>query len=232
LTVNLLAKLIDHCPILNTVKYPMEITMNNKTYRFVWGFSLLVAITMGCNLLSGVTEDIREIRNTAEAAATQVGGLVTQAVGFATAVDENPVIQTAQAMITEHGPNILSSAQAVATQAYESGFLQTAQAKATEGVSFGQAPDDIPLPEEGHLVNFFGSDSIISYNTPLDLQIVLDLYMQQMPVNGWIDLPEERVLDENSAVLVYAKEDRLAHIALNVIPLDKSTIVLIMIQTE
>jgi hypothetical protein len=206
--------------------------MKNKTYRLVWGFSLMVTISLSCNLISGLTEDIREIRDTAEAAATQVGGIVTQAVGLATAVDENPVIQTAQAMITEYGPDIISSAQAVATQAYESGFLLTAQAKATEGVSFGQAPEDIPHPEEEHMVNFFGSERIISYNTSLDLQSMIDLYTQQMPVNGWVELPDERVEDANSAVLVYAKNSRLAHIALNINPLDQSTIVLIMIQLD
>jgi hypothetical protein len=210
----------------------METTMKIKTYRLAWWLSLPVIVTLSCNLLSGLTSDIREIKDTAEAAATQVGGFVTQAVGFATVVDENPVIQTAQAMITEYGPDIISSAQAVATQAYESGFLLTAQAKATEGVSFGQAPEDIPLPQEQDMVNFFGSDRIISYNTPLDLQTMIDLYTLQMPANGWIEISDERVEDVNSAVLVYAKNGRLAHIALNVIPLDQSTIVLIMIQID
>jgi len=206
--------------------------MKNRTYRIAWGFSLIVAVTLGCNLLSGLSEDVQDIRDTAEAAATTVGGLVTQAVGFATAVDENPIIQTAQALVTEYGPDVLASAQAVATQAHESGFLLTAQAKATEGLSFGQAPADIPLPEEDHLVNFFGSDNIISYNTPLTLETILELYLVQMPANGWVEVPEERVLSDNSAVLVYAKSNRLAHIALNIIPVDKSTIVLIMVQGE
>ena len=206
--------------------------MKNRTYRIAWGFSLIVAVTLGCNLLSGLSENVQDIRDTAEAAATQVGGFVTQAVGFATAVDENPIIQTAQALVTEYGPDVLASAQAVATQAHESGFLLTAQAKATEGVSFGQAPADIPLPAEEQMVNFFGSNHIISYNTPLDLQTIIELYLLQMPANGWVEVPEERVLSDNSAVLVYEKFDRLAHIALNIIPVDKSTIVLIIVQGE
>jgi hypothetical protein len=229
---DLLQKLVDHALPQNTVKYQQEMPMRIRTYRIAWGFSLVVAVTLGCNILSGLTEDVREVRGSAEAAATQIGDLVTQAVGFATAVDESPFIQTAQALATEHGPDILASAQAIATQVHESGFLLTAQAKATEGVSFGQAPADIPLPDQEYLVNFFGSDHIISYNTPLDLQTVLEFYLEQMPANGWVEIPEERVLNENSAVLVYAKSGRLAHIALNVIPVEKSTIVLIMVQTD
>ncbi|MFU8771198.1 MAG: hypothetical protein ACNA8H_02125 [Anaerolineales bacterium] len=206
--------------------------MKKKTYRIIWGLCLITTATLGCGLFSGLTEDLREIRNTGEAVATQVGGMVTQAVGLATAVDENPVMQTAQAMITEIGPGIISSAQAFATQVHESGFLLTAQAKATEGVSLGQAPGDIPLPEEQYLVNFIGSEHIISFNTPLELHSMIDLYIQGMPLNGWIELPEERVLEDTSAVLVYAKDDRLARIALNVIPVDKSTIVFIIVQED
>lgn len=206
--------------------------MKIRKYRVVWSISLVLLVTLGCNLLSGFSEDVREIRGTAEAAATQLGGMVTQAVGFATAVPENPMVQTVQAFATEHGPEIQASVQAMVTQVHESGFLLTAQVKATEGVSFGQAPEDIPLPDEEYLVNFFGSENIISYNSPLEFLTVLELYLEQMPINGWVEVPEEMVLNENSATLVYAKSDRLAHIALNVIPLDKSTIVLIMVQAE
>lgn len=201
-----------------------------QKYRIAWLFTLIVAASLACNFLSGIREDLGEVRNTAEAAATQVQEVVDQAQGLATAVESSGILQTAQALATNQGGQLIGTAQALATEAKESGFIETAQAKATEGVSFGEAPEDIPVIDEENVVNFFGSENIVSYNSVLDFQTVVEFYQREMPLNGWTPVTRESQVEGNSAVLDFEKLGRTASVALNRNPLDNGAIVLIMIQ--
>jgi hypothetical protein len=206
--------------------------MNKKNIQWIWAFTLIIAASLGCNLFSRVGQDVQEMKDTADAAVNQVKGIVTQAQGLATAIDESDFLQTAQAFATEQGPELLAQAQALATQAHESGYLQTAQAKATEGVSFGQAPDDIPLVPEGSISNFFGSEMIVSFSSSLDFASVIEFYQREMPAHGWVHLQGDSSQTETTAVLKYEKGERSVSMAVNTNPLDKTTVVMIMIQSQ
>jgi predicted small secreted protein len=117
--------------------------MHKKNFQLAWIACVLVAATLACNAISGISQDLRSAKGTAQAAETSVGGLVTQAKGLATEIGGSSFAQTAQAMVTEQGSQILSTGEALATEAEQRGLIKTAQAYATENgsqlLSTGQA---------------------------------------------------------------------------------------------
>ena len=180
--------------------------------------------------------------------------VITQAEG-------NPLIQTAKAIITERGPSVKATAQNFATeqgpslqktiqafatqqgpgleqtiQAFATnqgpGLAQTAEAIATQAASSsGEVPSDIPVVS-GEKTNFFKSESLITYFTPLDLKSVKEFYSKEMPANGWSLADTGSVTATDTAVLYFEKPDRKASLTLSMNPLDNQTIVLITIQKK
>jgi hypothetical protein len=220
----------------------MEEAMPNKLFRFAWLGTLLFAVTVACNLLTGISEDVRGARDTAEAFATQASGLGDQAQGLATAFDSS--IETLQAFATEEAPGVLETGRALLTEAAERGLLETGQARitqdgsgllatleaiATQGFSTSEGPEDIPVVDETYVSDFFASDFIVSYFSTLDYPSVLAFYKQEMPDNGWTEVVEGTLETENAAVLKYVKDDRSATITLSSSPQDQRTAVQILI---
>jgi hypothetical protein len=206
----------------------MEEAMPNKLFRFAWLGTLLFAVSIACNLLTGINEDVRGARDTAEAIATQARGLGDQAQGIATAFDSS--IETLQAFATEEAPGVLETGQALLTEAAERGLLETAQARitedgsqllatleavATQGFSTTTGPEDIPVVDRASVTNFYASDFLVSYLSSLDFASVLAFYKQEMPESGWTEVAEGALETENAALLRYEKEGRTATVTLS-----------------
>jgi hypothetical protein len=106
--------------------------MNRKVFQIGWAAVLVLSVSLACNIINNFQENFGEARSTAVSVFTQAQGLITQAEGLATAIDESGAVQTAKALVTEQGPVALATLQALGTQAAESGAIQTAQALITE----------------------------------------------------------------------------------------------------
>lgn len=206
--------------------------MSKQRFHTTLVIILLISSTLACSTITGIAEDAINVRNTAQSAATQVGAIVTNASGIATTVGESGILKTAAAFATEQGPALQGTGQALMTQAAESGLLETAQVAATEGVEFGKAPDDIPVVSADLVTNFFGSVDLVTYNTSLKIEEVIDFYNNEMIVAGWTALPEMTDEAARPAVLFFTKPERTARVTLTRNPLDNSTIVFILIEVR
>ncbi len=219
--------------------------MHQRRFQIAWLACVLITVGLACNFITGLSEDIEGARGTAEAAASEVRALASQAQGLATSVEESGYLKTAQALATKEGGVVLATAQALATEAEEYGVLETAQAFvteeggnllatarviATQGVQTGSAPSDIPIVDEDTIVNFFGSESIVTYMTSLGFQKVVDFYKQEMPTNGWEATTQGNVETDKFAHLKFTKLNQTANISININPLDQKTLVTVWIQ--
>jgi hypothetical protein len=94
--------------------------MGKDAFKLLWLVSILVTLSMACSLFSGIGDQVNQARDTAGAVATQVG-------------EGRQLLTTAQALATEAGESgIMQTAQAIATDVGESGLLETAQGFATD----------------------------------------------------------------------------------------------------
>ncbi|HZD57218.1 MAG TPA: hypothetical protein VE136_10870 [Anaerolineales bacterium] len=221
--------------------------MQRRKFRFAWLGCILLAITLACNFITGLSQDVESARQTAQYAGTQVQAIATQAQGLATSVEESGYLKTAQAIATERGSEILGTAQALATEAEERGVLDTAQAYVTQegsnlfstakaattkGIHEGEAPEDIPIVDQSTIQDFYGSQTFITYLTSLDFQSVLNFYKTEMPARGWASVAEGSFEASKSAHLNFSKPTQTASVTLNVNPIDQKTIVVILLQNQ
>jgi hypothetical protein len=159
---------------------------------------LVATTTLACGLFANVREKVSTAKGTAQAFVTEVKGLATEG---------QELVGTAQAFATEN-PGLLQTAEAFITE--QPGVLETAQAFATQGVSADQIPEDIPLPPEDQINNYYGTSSMASFSTDLDFQSVLDFYKTEMVANGWEYEESSSYESEGNAVLTYSRSDRTA----------------------
>ena len=59
--------------------------------------------------------------------------------------------------------------------------------------------------------DFYSSQEVVSYETGLDFQTVLDFYKKEMPVKGWTFSEQDSTEMENLAILLYEKPDTQGH---------------------
>jgi hypothetical protein len=190
--------------------------VNRHIYRLAWLFCLLMAVTLSCNALTGLEQDARTTRGTLAAAATDMMELVTQAKSLATEVEESGVVKTSMAYATEEGSQLLATLEAVATT----------------GIEFGDAPPDIPIIALEDIVNFVGTNQLVSYTARLNLAQVVDFYQREMPANGWEPSAEGNSQTKTSVVLRFVKPNKSATITITVNPLDNNSAVVIFIQPQ
>jgi len=189
-----------------------------KIYRFGW-LILLIISTLACNAIGNVAEKARQV----ESAAKTASALATAGQEIITQVEGSGIVQTAEAM------GLLETMQAAITVIPEEGadIVATAQVVLTEG-AFGEAPSNIPLVDS-EVNDFFGSNSMVSYTTPMDLEDVVDFYRDTMPNYGWETGDDTTVLTSTYAVLSFKNADQRCTVTLSINPLNGSTIVLISI---
>jgi len=225
-------------------------------FRWMLSLSLLVAASLACNFVTGIGNQVNEVRETAESVATNVEtgkDIVTTGQAVATQVLGSELGQTVQAFATSQGPSILETVQNFSTsegpgmletvQAFATdqgpGIVETAQAFTTDqapgllqtvqaAVTSGEPPEDIPVVG-GQKDNLFTTASIVSYSTSLTVKEVQAFYEEEMPANGWAENKDNRVSTEDTAVLQYEKSGRKATVTINLNPIAHQTIVLITI---
>jgi len=108
--------------------------MNKKTFRWLWALTLIAAFGIGCSLVTNVTERVGGIEKTAQSVATGVQSgreMLSTGQAIVTNVQGNPMVQTAQAYVTEQAPGVKQTVQAFATDQGPS-LQQTIQAFATD----------------------------------------------------------------------------------------------------
>ena len=93
----------------------------------------------------------------------------------------------------------------------------------------GETPTDIPILEDPKDI-LVESDAFISFVTTQDYESVIDFYNDQMPINGWVQI-ENNILNENSFLSIYKKDNRETTITINLNPIDNNTAVMIFIQS-
>jgi hypothetical protein len=169
---------------------------------------------------------------TAGALATKAGesGLLETAAAYATRQGPS-LLDTAQSFLTAEGPELQKTAQAFATGQFP-GLKDTALAVATQmASSVGEMPADIPLVE-GEKKNMLTSKEAISYLTTISFPEVVSFYQIHMPAYGWTKIEPGSVNTQNIVVMNYEKQDRKATVTLTINPLDKSTIVMIVVSPK
>ena len=189
-----------------------------KTYRLGWLILLLIS-ALACNAVSDVAEKASQV----ESAAKTAQALATAGQAIITQVEGSGIVQTAEAM------GLMETMQAAITDIPEesSDIIATAQAVLTEG-AYGEAPSNIPLVG-GEISDFFGSSNLVSYNTPMALEDVVDFYRNAMPNYGWDTGDDTTVLTSTYAVLSFKNADQRCTVTLSLNPLNGDTIVLITI---
>ena len=179
--------------------------MKNNKFRIGWAIALSALVTMACTcgLLSGLGQ-------------------------------AGDALQTAQALASEVATSgILETIQAVATEGENSPYVLTAEALATQagggggGLSFGEAPPDIPVIEDHD--QFFGSNEVVSYFTKVDYKTALEFYKKEMAAQEWKEADGSTETD-NVAVLYYDKPNRKATVTISVS--NDQTVVQILIEPK
>lgn len=221
--------------------------MIKNRFKIIWIFTVLVGFSLACESLSAIRQDYDEVRSTADAAATQVNQIITQAKGIATEIGESSAVETVKAFATQEGPQVIATGEALATKAAEEGYLETAEALVTQGAEEllptvqaaateylfpSSPPDDVPIITIGEVTNLFANQHTVSYFVQLDVPVVVNFYQRLMPELGWTDESNSELIKERAAVLKFTKLDRVANITLTTDPINQQTVVFITITNQ
>ncbi len=192
-----------------------------KIYRLGWFFLALltVLVVMACSVVSDIAEKADQV----ESAAQTAQAFATAGQEMLSTVEGSGIMQTAEAM------GLMETMQAAITTIPEQGsdIKATADVILTQG-AYGEAPANIPLVT-GEVNNFFGSNSLVSYTTPMDLDQVVNFYRNEMPNYGWSTGDDTTVLTSTYALLSFKNASQRTTITISLNPLNGETIVLISI---
>lgn len=192
--------------------------MKQNNYRIVL-FALLLLVTLACQTISNVTDDIEGLQTTAQSAATQAVGLVTQVGDLAT---------QAVSLATQGAP-LLETASAWATQNPD--IEITLQALPTTLAGQGDAPANIPVVGSDTLTMYYATKESVSFATTQDFQTVINFYKEQMPANGWSIDDGFSVETDELAVYSYKMDGQTATITIKT-QTDSKTYVVIVVTGE
>lgn len=236
--------------------------MHRKIYQIAWLLSLFVGISLACQLVTGVQEDIGNARGTAGAVSTDAKGFLNQLEGAATHIEESGVLGTARALATQEGPALIETAKALATQADEKGWKETAQAFATdkgpELLETGQAlstyapesvletvqamatqvfgggirPEDIPLLPKNDILTITENKNTVTFTTSLDFHSVVEFYQKEMLLEGWQAVPSGSLVTGNAAMLQFEKADQAATVTILSASPQTATSVLVNVRNQ
>ncbi len=224
----------------------MQASSSRLTRRFV--IVLLLSLSLACNLLSGLRQNLNDVKSTANALATEAKGgreviataqaMITQvadnqlletAKAIATEISQSGAVETLQAMVSEQAPGVEETLQAFMTQEAPS-LEETARALLTQVPSLSASPpEDIPLVES-EKENLVITKETISYMVAMPFSEVVAFYKREMPQKGWSYQQDQSKELGNSSLLIYTKQNRSASISINYNPLNQKTIILIILQ--
>ncbi len=168
---------------------------NQKIFRYVLLFTLLVAMSLSCKTVTGPLDKIKGI-------ATDVQDVI----GIATDIDIEGIVTDidVEGMKTEIAPMITEVMDMV-----------TEMPDLT-----GDKPTDIPIIEGGD--ELMSSKGLITYTTDKDLNQVVGFYQTNMPTSGWVKASEK--VEEDTAELVFQKDTRKATISIDSMPFIGTTV--------
>ncbi|GAB4472792.1 MAG: hypothetical protein Kow0088_07650 [Anaerolineales bacterium] len=209
--------------------------------------ALLFFLSIACNLISSLSQEVEEVKSTVASVATDaleqqplatVHAVATQlaeshlaetAKAIATQASQSGALETIQAITTEQAPGLVETMQAFLTQEAPA-LEETAQALLTQIPPISPLPaEDIPIIE-GEKENLVTTQSTISYLVAVPFADVLSFYKQEMPQNGWTIQESISQVQENSALLNYTKGNRIASISISFNPANQKTIVVITLE--
>ncbi len=235
--------------------------MRPNIYKYAWLIVALLLSSMACQLVSRISKTKEKVEaaatdakaglnmlGTARALVTQVGSsqMLKTAQALATEVGESGLLQTAVAVATEEGPSAIETAKAFATQegpalqetakAFATqegpGLQKTAQAAMTQVAgSMGEPPDDIPIMA-GDKEDLLTGEFVVSYSIPTALQDVASFYKREMPAKGWTLVEQNTLETESMVALNYDKKSRAASVTITTNPINRKTIVFIVISEK
>lgn len=179
-------------------------------YRWAWALLLLVAFSLGCKLVEGVSQVVAVATQVdLESRVTEFGmgalptgfdpeSLATEIGSFATEFDMGAFETQMGALSTEidlgevltQMPALQSTLVAFATP---NGF-----------------PTDIPLLESERLI-LSGTTDSLQYAARSELQEAVEFYRLEMAERGWVEAPGSRE-SEHAAALVFQLDNRTAEI--------------------
>ncbi len=222
--------------------------MQKKPYQMIWIISLLITASLAC----GLVNQVNQVKQEVQSAATQIQGIVTQAPGLiatgkAIATDNPGLLQTGQALLSQQGPGLISTVQALATQ--QPGLMETLQSFATsnpglantaiamasqiaQGGTPNSVPSDIPLPTPDRLEQLNSNASMVVFYTSIKYGVVVNFYKTGMVKNGWKAVAQGTMTTATTTVLNFSKDNRIASVVITFSPSDNKTGVVITIQTK
>jgi hypothetical protein len=182
-------------------------------FRWAWALLLLVALSLGCKLVDGVSQVV--------AVATQVD-LESRATEFEmgalpTGFDPESLATEMGSFATEFDMGALETQIGALSTEIDLGQVMT-QMPALQGtlVAFATPsgfPADIPLLESGSLI-LGGTTDSLQYAARSDLPAAVEFYRREMAARGWVETPGSRASD-NAAALVFQLGDRTAEITID-----------------
>ena len=207
--------------------------MTRQSYRLILITTLLLASGLACSLFSRAASGPQGLKATGQALASQVneGGALVSTMQAAITENAPGLLATAEAVVTSQGSELAGTVEAFATEEGP-GLKDTAEAMITEGApgvlatgqavmtqvygSQGDVPSDIPLLEESQRDNFTVVMGMVTYDTPLPFQQVLDFYLKEMAARGWTQDKGTSLQTDQVALLNFTKGSRTANVTLGV----------------
>jgi hypothetical protein len=169
--------------------------MRRQTFfRLLWVITILGAVTLSCQTITGPVEDVIGAKDTALSLATDVEAIITEVdiEALVTEVDIEGIATEMEAIVTD------MDLEGVATE-----FT-------------GEKPEDIPMLEGAE--EMIATSNFVSYSTSADLKTIVDFYNSQMPVNGWTKDETLSKVGEEDAELIFNKGARKAIVTIFIIP--------------
>jgi len=222
--------------------------MQKKHYQIIWVISLLILGSLAC----GLVNDVNQVKQDVQSAATQIQGIVTQApaiiaTGQAIATDNPGLIQTGQALLSQEGPGLVATVQALATQ--QPGLMETIQSFATDnpglastaiamasqianGGTPNSVPSDIPLPQQDKLEQLNSNPGMVVFYTSIKYRTVVNFYKTEMVNKGWSAVTQGTTQTTTTSILNFSKDNRTASVVITQSSNDNKTGVVITIQTK
>jgi hypothetical protein len=189
--------------------------MRDRTFfRYLLVITLVLAVTLSCNLVMNPINQTVGVVKTGESVATDIQSIATQ-------VDIGAIATSIQDISTQVDfGGIATQIEGVATSGGE-GLISTLMSDATEipGVG-GVKPTDIPVLKGATQINASGGE--VDFVTEQSVEATAKFYQRQMPANGWQKVSE--TVKTDTATLVFQKGGRKATVQIDSLLITSVTI--------
>ncbi len=190
---------------------------DRNLFRYLLVITLVLAVTLSCNLVMnpinqtvGVVKTGESIATAVQSVATQVdvGAIATSIGDISTQVDVGAIATSIQDVATQVDfGGIATQIQGVATSG-PGNMVSTLMADTGGG---GAKPADIPMLNGATQLN--ASATEIDYVTQETVDNAAKFYQRQMPANGWQKVSEK--IQPDTATLVFQKGGRKATVQID-----------------